>query len=143
MSELLHLKPGMRVLEIGTGSGYQAAILANLGCTVFTIEYLRDLYRNTSSLLRNLGFRAIYTHFGDGTLGLPSAAPFDRIIVTACGPKIPKPLIEQLDENGILLIPVGSYTRQRLKRLRKTRGQLSLEDFDSVIFVDLVGLHGK
>ncbi|MDR2744782.1 MAG: protein-L-isoaspartate O-methyltransferase, partial [Desulfovibrio sp.] len=87
MSELLQVKPGMRVLEIGTGSGYQAAILATLGCTVFTVEYLRDLYRNASSLLRSLGFRAIYPHPGDGTLGLPDAAPFDRIIITACGPE--------------------------------------------------------
>ncbi|MDR2055992.1 MAG: protein-L-isoaspartate(D-aspartate) O-methyltransferase [Desulfovibrio sp.] len=143
MSELLQLKPGMRVLEIGTGSGYQAAILAALGCTVFTVEHLRDLYRNASSLLRNLGFRTIYPHLGDGTLGLPDAAPFDRIIVTACGPEIPEPLVDQLDENGILLVPVGSRTRQNLKRLRKTGGRLTLEDLDPVVFVDLVGVHGR
>ena len=143
MSELLRVKPGMRVLEIGTGSGYQAAILATLGCTVFTVEYLRDLYRNARSLLYGLGFRAVYSHCGDGTLGLPKAAPFDRIIVTACGPEIPKPLAEQLDENGILLIPTGSRTHQRLKRLRKTGGRPNLEEHEPVVFVDLVGVHGR
>ncbi|MDR3358799.1 MAG: protein-L-isoaspartate(D-aspartate) O-methyltransferase [Desulfovibrio sp.] len=143
MSELLQVKPGMRVLEIGTGSGYQAAILAALGCIVFTVEYLRDLYRNARDLLRSLGVGAVYPHLGDGTLGLPDAAPFDRIIVTACGPKIPRPLIDQLDENGILLIPTGSPTRQSLKCLRKTGGRPDLEDLESVAFVDLVGAYGR
>ncbi|MDR3319544.1 MAG: protein-L-isoaspartate(D-aspartate) O-methyltransferase [Desulfovibrio sp.] len=143
MTELLQVKPGMRVLEIGTGSGYQAAILASLECTVFTIECLRNLYQNTRSLLRNLGFRAIYTHFGDGTLGLSEAAPFERIIVTACGPEIPQPLVDQLDEGGILLVPVGSRTTQRLCRLHKAGGRIESEELAPVTFVELVGTYGR
>jgi protein-L-isoaspartate(D-aspartate) O-methyltransferase len=143
MSELLHPQPGMRVLEIGTGSGYQAAVLACIGCFVFTMERLRELYYGTSALLRNLGFKDIYTYFGDGTLGLPDAAPFERIIITACGPKIPKPLVDQLDENGILLEPVGSRSRQHLRRLRKVNGSLVEEEIISVSFVDLLGTYGR
>jgi protein-L-isoaspartate(D-aspartate) O-methyltransferase len=143
MSELLQVKPGMRVLEIGTGSGYQAAVLASMGCTVFTVERLKEFYRNTGALLRDLGFRSIYTHLRDGTLGLSEAAPFDRIMVTACGPEIPGPLIDQLDEDGILLAPVGLGARQHLKRLRKTRNGLATEEFDPVVFVDLIGEHGR
>ncbi len=143
MSELLEVERGMRVLEIGTGSGYQAAVLATMGCTVFTVERLRELYLNTGALLRQLGLRGIHMQRRDGTLGVPEAAPFERIIVTAGGPEIPRPLLEQLDEGGILLIPVGTRPRtQRLMRLRKEQGRICSEDLGSVIFVDLVGDHG-
>lgn len=143
MSELLEVDRGMRVLEIGTGSGYQAAVLAAMGCTVFTVERLRELYLNTGALLRQLGLRGIHMQRRDGTLGMPEAAPFERIIVTAGGPEIPRPLVDQLDEGGILLIPVGARPRtQRLMRLRKEQGRIHTEDLGSVIFVDLVGDHG-
>lgn len=143
MTELLDARRGMRVLEIGTGSGYQAAVLATMGCTVFTVERLRELYQSARALLRQLGLRGIHMQRHDGTLGMPDAAPFERIIVTAGGPEIPRPLVEQLDEGGIMLIPVGTRPRtQRLMRLRKEHGNVRSEDLGSVIFVDLVGDHG-
>ena len=143
MTQLLEVQRGMRVLEIGTGSGYQAAVLATLGCTVFTVERMRELYQNTSGLLRQLGLRGIHMQRRDGTLGMPEAAPFDRIIVTAGGPEVPRPLVEQLDEGGIMLIPVGSKPRtQRLVRVCKEQGRVSSEDLGPVVFVDLVGDHG-
>ena len=142
MSELLEVRQGLRVLEVGTGSGYQAAVLAALGCTVFTIERLRELYLNASALLRQMPFRGIYTHLGDGTLGMPDAAPFERIIVTAGGPETPQPLLDQLEEGGILLVPVGMRPRQYLMRLRKLQGRVESETLEPVIFVDLIGDHG-
>ncbi len=143
MSEALEVAPGMRVLEIGTGSGYQAAVLATMGCTVFTIERLRELYQPATALLRQLNFHDIHTLRRDGTLGLPETAPFERIIVTAGGPVIPPPLTEQLDENGLLLMPVGAQQRaQTLVRVRKTRGCTLQEDLGGVVFVDLIGNHG-
>lgn len=143
MTELLELQPGMRVLEIGTGSGYQAAVLAAMGCTVYTVERVRELYLATQSLLRGMGIRGIHTKRDDGTLGAPEAAPFDRIIVTAGGPEIPLPLVKQLDDPGILLIPVGNQKRaQKLLRLRKENGKVTQEDMGQVVFVDLVGNHG-
>lgn len=143
MTELLELKPGMRVLEIGTGSGYQAAILAAMGCTVYTVERIRELYQTTQSLFRDMGLRGIHMKRDDGTLGASEAAPFDRIIVTAGGPEVPLPLVEQLEDPGILLIPVGTQKRaQKLLRLRKEKGTVTQEDMGNVVFVDLVGNHG-
>lgn len=143
MSQNLCVDVGMRVLEIGTGSGYQAAILAKMGCTVFTIERIAELYVQTKELLRRLDLRSIHLLRRDGTLGLPEAAPFDRIIVTAGGPKIPAPLVEQLDDNGILLVPVGERPRsQRLMRLVKQGNTVRQEDLGQAVFVDLIGDHG-
>ena len=143
MSQMLEVRRGMRVLEIGTGSGYQAAVLATLGCTVFTVERLRELYQHTGVLLQHMGLRGIHMQRRDGTLGMPEAAPFDRIIVTAGGPEVPRPLTDQLDEGGILLIPVGPRPRaQRLMRFRKEQGRMLGEDLGPAIFVDLVGDHG-
>ena len=110
---------------------------------VFTVERMRELYQNTSCLLRQLGLRGIHMQRRDGTLGMPEAAPFDRIIVTAGGPEVPRPLVEQLDEGGIMLIPVGAKPRtQRLVRVRKEQGRVSSDDLGPVVFVDLVGDHG-
>ncbi len=143
MSENLNVEVGMRVLEIGTGSGYQAAILAKMGCTVFSIERIPELHAKTKELLRRLDLRSIHLLRRDGTLGLPEAAPFDRIIVTAGGPKIPAPLVEQLDDNGILLVPVGERPRsQRLIRLVKQGKNIHQEDLGQAIFVDLIGDYG-
>ena len=142
MSELLQTRPGMRVLEIGTGSGYQAAVLAAMGLTVFTVERVRELYVSTRELLERLGLRSIHMKFDDGTLGIPEAAPFERIIVTAGGPSVPPPLVQQLDDPGILLMPVGKQRRtQRLVRVSKNKGQISSEQLLGVSFVDLVGNH--
>ena len=143
MTQLLQVFPGCRVLEIGTGSGYQTAVLAALGCVVFTIERLRELHLHTRQLFRSLGLRRVHGQLGDGTLGLPDAAPYDRIIVTAGGPEVPRPLLAQLDEGGILLIPVGTKPRnQRLLRLEKHGKHIEKTDLGPAIFVDLVGDHG-
>lgn len=143
MSELLMPEPGLRVLEIGAGCGYQAAVLAAMGCVVYTIERVRPIYNVTLSRLRLLHIRNVQLHYGDGTLGLPQAAPFDRIIVSAGGPAIPPPLVAQLDDKGIMLIPVGPVSRsQRLIRLHKNGHKIQTEDMGPAIFVDLVGDHG-
>lgn len=143
MSQSLKAEAGMRVLEIGTGSGYQAAILATMGCTVFSLERIPELYTQTKELLRRLDLRSIHLLRRDGTLGLPEVAPFDRIIVTAGGPRIPAPLVDQLDNNGILLIPVGDRPRsQRLIRISKHGKTIRQEDLGQAVFVDLIGDHG-
>ncbi len=143
MTAMLGPEPGMRVLEIGTGSGYQAAVLAAMGCTVFSLERMQKLHNATRSLLHSLQISAVRTYCRDGTKGLPLAAPFERIIVTAGGPEVPAPLLDQLAEGGILVIPVGSRPRtQRLLRVRKHLGRTDTEDLGPVIFVDLVGDHG-
>ena len=142
MSELLEARPGMRALEIGTGSGYQAAVLATMGLTVFSVERIRELFFAARELLQRLSVRNVHMKLDDGTLGLPEAAPFDRIIVTAAGPSVPPPLLEQLDDPGILVIPVGEQRRmQRLVRIRKDKGKLYQENKTAVTFVDLVGKH--
>ncbi len=143
MSQYLEVQKGARVLEIGTGSGYQAAVLAGMGCTVFTLERVRELHQNAVHLFRHMGLSGVHPERRDGTLGMPEAAPFDRIIVTAGGPEVPSSLVDQLDEGGILLIPVGGKRRaQRLVRVRKENGRTFREELDSVVFVDLVGSHG-
>ena len=143
MSQMLETSPGMRVLEVGTGSGYQAAVLAAMGCTVYTVERLKELYQSARALLQQLDLRAIHMQRSDGTLGMPAAAPFDRIIVTAGGPQIPRPLLEQLAVDGIMLIPVGARPRtQRLMRIMRRQGRLCSEDLGPAVFVDLVGDHG-
>lgn len=143
MSQLLEATPGMKVLEIGTGSGYQAAVLSEMGLDVYTVERMRELYMRTSTLLRKLKYFHIACRLGDGTLGWPEEAPFERILVTAGGPFIPEPLLEQLTDSGILLMPVGSRARvQQLIRIRKHDGETSRENLGAVSFVDLVGNHG-
>lgn len=143
MSQMLETSPGMRVLEVGTGSGYQAAVLAAMGCTVYTVERLKELYQSARALLQQLDLRAIHMQRSDGTLGMPAAAPFDRIIVTAGGPQIPPPLLEQLAVDGIMLIPVGARPRtQRLTRIMRRQGRLCSKDLGPAVFVDLVGDHG-
>ena len=143
MSQLLEAAPNMKVLEIGTGSGYQAAVLSEMGLDVYTVERMRELYMRTSSLLRKLKYFHIACRLGDGTLGWPEEAPFARILVTAGGPFIPEPLLEQLADPGILLMPVGARAReQQLVRVYKQDGKINRENLGAVSFVDLVGNHG-
>ena len=144
MTQFLCLKKGMRVLEIGTGSGYQAAVLSYLRCKVYTVERIPELFSATRSLLTHkMQLKNIYMKRDDGTLGMSEAAPFDRILVTAGGPEIPKPLVSQLDDNGIMLIPVGIKKRsQRLVQVRKENGSVLVKDLGSAVFVDLVGSYG-
>lgn len=141
-TELLNLKPGSKVLEVGTGSGYQACILLELGCTVYTIEYNKKLYERTRKFLPKMGYRPQFFQ-GDGTLGLPQFAPFDGIIVTAGAPFIPKNLIEQLKIGGRLVIPVGDRSAQTMICLHKeSETKLSKEEHHNFSFVPLLGKDG-
>jgi len=143
MTALLVVRPQMRILEIGTGSGYQAAILASMGAQVFTVERIKQLYAIARSRLLEMKFFNVRVKLDDGTLGWPEHSPFDRIIVTAGGPEVPSPLLEQLADPGIMVIPVGPTKReQRLLRIFKKDGRIHQEDQGGVAFVDLVGSHG-
>jgi len=138
MTELAQLAAGERVLEVGTGSGYQAAILAELGASVYTIEILEPLARQAEATLRALGAASVQVRVGDGYLGWPEAAPFDAILVTAAAPRIPGPLIEQLANNGRLVIPLGEWF-QELRVITKTPEGLREERVIPVVFVPMVG----
>jgi protein-L-isoaspartate(D-aspartate) O-methyltransferase len=140
-SEKLEIKPGDKVLEIGTGSGYQACVLLELGAKVYTIEYNRVLFERTQVFLPSIGYKPYFFH-GDGSKGLPMKAPFDKIIVTAGAPIVPDALTSQLKENGILVIPVGDRQRQLMLRIRKKEGKLVREEFDNFAFVPLLGAQG-
>jgi protein-L-isoaspartate(D-aspartate) O-methyltransferase len=141
-TQLLEVKEGDKVLEIGTGSGYQACILLELGAEVFTIEYVEPLYESVKKMLPQMGYKPHFFH-GDGTKGLPAFAPFDKILVTAAAPEIPQPLLDQLTIGGILVIPVGDDTLQKMMRIIK-RGEKSYkkESHDFFSFVPLVGKFG-
>lgn len=143
MSELLEAQNGMSVLEIGTGCGYQAAVLYEMGLKVFSVERLRELYNSTSKRLAALNYSRIRLRLDDGTMGWPEQAPFDRIIVTAGGPSVPEPLLAQLADPGIMVIPVGLNKRsQELVVVRKENGEIHQENKGQVAFVELVGNHG-
>lgn len=137
MTELLELKSDSKVLEIGTGSGYQAAILSVLSDSVFSVEIIPELAASADSTLKTLGYK-VEVKCGDGYRGWPEHAPFDGIIVTAAPEKIPEPLLDQLAENGRLVIPVGSYF-QELKLIRKQNGKLTEKDVAPVRFVPMTG----
>ena len=143
MTELLEVAPGHKVLEIGTGSGYQAAVLAELGASVFSVERVRPLWELARKRLEDLRYQRVRLKLDDGTLGWPDEAPFDRILVTAGGPKIPGPLVAQLADQGRMVIPVGASKRsQSLFLARKENGRIIVRDLGGVMFVDLVGAHG-
>lgn len=143
MSELLQVQPGMKVLEIGTGSGYQAAVLAKLGADVHTVERIPKLCASARERLLGLGLFSVHVKQDDGTMGWPSAAPFDRIIITAGGPEVPQPLVDQLAEGGRLIMPLGAAKRsQCLVTVDKTAAGIRQENVCPVAFVDLVGRHG-
>jgi protein-L-isoaspartate(D-aspartate) O-methyltransferase len=142
MTELLELKGDEKVLEIGTGSGYQAAVLSELAKEVHTIERVAVLAQRTEERFRSLGYDNIYVRVGDGTLGWPADAPFDRIIITAGTPKVPDPLMEQLSEEGILVAPVGNRFSQQLLKIRKHKGGSTEEYHTPCVFVPLIGQYG-
>ncbi len=142
MTELLRLDGSERVLEIGTGSAYQAAVLAELAREVVTVERIPDLAEIARTTLRELGYANVTCLISDGTLGAPEYAPFDRILVTAASPDIPEPLIDQLAENGILVAPVGDRSSQRLVQLMKSGGTLKKNYATPCIFVPLIGQYG-
>jgi protein-L-isoaspartate(D-aspartate) O-methyltransferase len=138
MTELLELKGDEKVLEVGTGSGYQAAILAELAKEVYTIEIVEKLALSAEKLLFELGYKNIKVKAGDGYLGWPEAAPFDAIVVTCAPDHIPKSLLEQLKEGGRMVVPVGTYT-QELKKITKRAGKFGTTDVIPVIFVPMTG----
>lgn len=140
-TEKLDVKPGDKVLEIGTGSGYQACILLELGATLYTIEYNRTLFERTKAFLPQLGYKPHFIH-GDGSKGMPSKAPFDKILVTAGAPVVPAALTEQLAEGGVLVIPVGDRERQKMLKITKRGDKLLEEAFDYFAFVPLRGQQG-
>ncbi|MFB0507557.1 MAG: protein-L-isoaspartate(D-aspartate) O-methyltransferase [Thermodesulfobacteriota bacterium] len=142
MTELLELKKGDTVLEVGTGSGYQAAILAELADYVYTIEIIESLAVSAERLLRELGYGNIDVKTGDGYIGWKEFAPFDAIIVTAAPPHVPHPLLDQLKEGGRLVIPVGDYY-QELKKITKVKGQIKSQNVTPVVFVPMTGEHVK
>lgn len=142
MCEALELSGTERVLEVGTGSGYQAAVLAFLAREVFTIESHASLTLAARHRLEDLGCPNVHVYQGDGTLGLPEAAPFEAIVVAAAAPQIPPPLTEQLAEGGRLVIPVGGASEQELVQVKKIGGELRSRVLHYCRFVPLVGYHG-
>jgi protein-L-isoaspartate(D-aspartate) O-methyltransferase len=142
MTALLDVRPEHRVLEIGTGSGYQTAILAHLAGQVYTVERLPDLLEAARGRLERLGFSHVAYRLGDGTAGWPEEAPFDRILVTAGAPEPPRSLVEQLVEGGRLVIPVGGEKDQTLTLLEKLAGRIRETPQFSCRFVKLIGREG-
>jgi len=140
MTQCLELEGGETVLEVGTGSGYQAAVLALLADRVFTIEINARLAESAAGLLKDLGTTNVEVRSGDGFFGWPERGPFDGIIVTCAARRVPQPLLDQLQEGGRLVIPVGETNDiQRLLRLRKVKGQVRQEEITLVRFVPMLG----
>jgi len=137
-SQLLEINKGDKILEIGTGSGYQTAVLFFLGANVYSIERQNELFKETAALLPKLGIRPKHLSFGDGYKGLPNHAPFDSIIVTAGAPTIPKPLMAQLKIGGKLIIPVGVENQIMTKLIRKNETQFEKHEYGDFKFVPLL-----
>jgi protein-L-isoaspartate(D-aspartate) O-methyltransferase len=139
MTEQLRVAPSHRVLEVGTGSGYQAAILSRLAREVITVERYRTLAESARSRLATLGYHNVEVIVGDGLAGVPDRAPFDRIIVTAAAETIPEVLVEELAESGVMILPLGPHAgAQQLVKLTKKQGQIEKEDLIGVRFVPLL-----
>ncbi|MDX5477420.1 MAG: protein-L-isoaspartate(D-aspartate) O-methyltransferase [Cyclobacteriaceae bacterium] len=136
MTELIEPSPEMKVLEIGTGSGYQAAVLAEIVKEVYTIEIMEGLGKRAKRDLKSMGYKNIYVRIGDGYKGWPEKAPFDAIIVTAAPEEIPQPLMDQLAEGGIMVIPVGQEGKvQKMVLARKVKGKIKTSYLSNVMFV--------
>ena len=142
MTQALQLQGHENVLEIGTGSGYQAAILAQLCTKVYTVERIDSLLVRARKVFDQLHYLNILSKLDDGTVGWPENGPYDAIIVTAGGPRVPEPLLEQLADPGILVIPVGEKSYQQLQLITRKNNSLSTTVIESVRFVDLIGEHG-
>ena len=139
MTEAIRPQPGEKILEIGAGSGYQAAVLAEMGADVYTIEIVEPLAEMSRQTLQRLGYKNARVKFGDGYRGWPEHAPFDAIIVTCAPDKIPAPLVEQLRDGGRMIIPVGSGMNQELVLLRKTGDKIEQQSVLPVRFVPMTG----
>ncbi len=137
-SQLLQIKQGDKVLEIGTGSGYQAAVLHKMGARVYSIERIKELYLKAKQNLEKIGIRLKYAGYGDGYKGLPLYAPYDKIIVTAAAPYVPEALIEQLKPGGRLVIPVGNDMQDMKLIIKNDKGQISESSHGSFMFVPML-----
>ena len=142
MLEALELQPADRVFEVGTGSGYQTALLAELAGKVYSIERHAQLASRARETLERLGYHGVEVLVGDGSQGWPEAAPYDAILVSAAAPKLPPPLLEQLAEGGRMIVPVGFYEGQELELVRKQQGQPHITRLDACRFVPLIGREG-
>jgi len=142
MLESLELEPSATVLEIGAGSGYQTALLAELAHAVFSVERLAALAESATARLARMGYKNVTVVVGDGSLGLPEHAPYDAIVVSAAAPKIPQPLFDQLQEGGRMIIPVGPAHAQELQLVRKQEGLAVSTSLDACRFVPLIGEQG-
>jgi protein-L-isoaspartate(D-aspartate) O-methyltransferase len=141
-TELLKMQPGDKVLEIGTGSGYQCSVLLQITSNVYTIEYNKNLFERTRRFFAKYGLKP-HTFHGDGSEGLPQHAPYDKIIVTAGAPVVPRSLLKQLNVGGILVIPVGDENSQKMLRItRRTESEFEQEEFSDFKFVPLLGREG-
>jgi protein-L-isoaspartate(D-aspartate) O-methyltransferase len=139
MTQMLEIKPGDRVLEIGSGSGYQAAILARIGAEVYTVEIIPQLAKHAARILEELGYTNAHVMLGDGYEGLPEHAPYQGIIVTCSPDHVPPPLWEQLAEGGRMVIPLEVGYPQVLVLLRKVKGEMLRQDITGVMFVPMTG----
>jgi len=142
MTEALELTGKEKVLEIGTGSGYQTAILAELSAKVYTIERIEPLLERSKNLLQSLGYTNIFFKAYDGTFGWEDFAPFDAIIVTAGAPKVPDPLLKQLADGGRMIIPIGNKYSQDLVKVTRVKDRFVEKNLGGCRFVDLIGEHG-
>jgi protein-L-isoaspartate(D-aspartate) O-methyltransferase len=139
MTELLRLSGLEKVLEVGTGSGYQAAVLGQCAARVCTVERLPRLAARARQTLEELGYSNVWGRTANGTFGWPDQAPFDRILVAAGGPAVPPPLFEQLAEGGLMVMPVGGPDTQRLQLIEKVRGEMRVTEDSGCVFVPLIG----
>jgi protein-L-isoaspartate(D-aspartate) O-methyltransferase len=137
MTETLQIAPGMKVLEVGTGSGYQTAILAELGANVFSIEIIAELSARAETVLRQLGYERVHLRIGSGYLGWPEEAPFDRIILTAAPRELPQILVDELADGGRLVAPVGGMDAQVMTVITRHGGQISRRETIAVRFVEM------
>ena len=142
MTDALHLIGSERVLEVGTGSGYQAAILGQMAAEVHTVEFIPELAAQAERVLQELGFTNVHVHSGDGSLGWPEAAPYASILVAAAAPRLPQPLMDQLAEGGRIILPVGSRGFQQLEIWERRGKKFKHEASIPVAFVPLRGEHG-
>src|SRR5580700_6675406 len=142
MLEVLGLEGSETVLEIGTGSGYQTALLAELARQVYSVERIESLARSAEAILKRLGYRNVSLIVGDGSQGLVQQAPFDAIVVSAAAPQIPQPLLEQLREAGRMVVPVGPSDAQKLKLVQRREGGIVVTNLEGCRFVPLIGEQG-